>query len=324
MEIITKVLRELLKANDYVTGSELAARLGTSKPTLHRAIDYLRKVGYVIESHPRRGYRILLTDDLAEAGAHLKDLGTRVKFSVHYISSCTSTQDIAEALAREGASEGTVVIAESMTSGRGRLGRKWVAGKGGLWMTVLLRPPTIVNLQLLSLCAGVAVAKAVADLYGIKAELKWPNDVIIGSRKLCGILSEGRAEADRVHYVLIGIGINVNNDLPEHLKATAVTLKELVGHPVPRTPLLRAVLKNLDIGYELLVSGEGVKVVKLWKNYSGTLGNYVKVITSEKVIEGYAADVDADGALIVEVGGGRREVIYSGDVVHLRRRDLSA
>jgi len=320
LEIAAKVLKELLKVNDYVSGSELAARLGTSKPSLHRAIEYLRRIGYVIESHPRRGYRLILTDDLAEAGAYLKDLSTRVRFSVHYIKSCTSTQDVAEALAREGASEGTVVIAESMTFGRGRLGRKWLAGEGGLWLTVLLRPPALVNLQLLSLCAGVAVAKAVADLYGIRAELKWPNDVIVDDRKLCGILAEGRAEADRVHYVLVGIGINVNNDLPEYLKATAVALKELIGHPVPRIPLLRAVLKNFDLGYELLIGGESAKVVGLWKKYSSTLGKYVRVVTPEGIIEGYAADVAADGALMVDVGRGRREVIYSGDVVHLRTK----
>ena len=318
MEVSAKVLKVLLKRGGYVSGSELAAELGISKPTIHRAIEYLRGLGYVIESHPKKGYRLVLTDDLAEAGAYLRDLGTRLRYSIHYIKSCTSTQDVAEALAREGAAEGTVVIAESMTSGRGRLGKKWVAGEGGLWITVLLRPPALMNLQLLSLCAGIAVARAVNDLYAVSARLKWPNDVIVNGRKLCGILIEGRAEADRVHYILVGLGINVNNELPEDLRATAVALKDLVGHPVPRIPLLKAVLKNFDLSYSLLLKGEHVKVVELWKKFSSTLGKYVKVVTPSKVVEGYAVDVASDGALVVESSEGKREVIYSGDVIHLR------
>ncbi len=318
MEVSAKVLKVLLEKGGYVSGSELAAELGISKPTLHRIIEYLKRLGYVIESHPRKGYRLVLTDDLAEAGTYLRDLSTKLRYSIHYIKSCISTQDIAEALAREGATEGTVVIAESMTSGRGRLGRSWHAGQGGLWLTILLRPPALMNLQLLSLCAGVAVARAVNDLYGVGARLKWPNDVVVNDRKLCGILIEGRAEADKVHYVLVGIGINVNNELPEDLRTTAVTLRDLVGYPIPRIPLLKAVLRNFDYSYNLLLGGKHTEVIEMWKKLSNTLGRYVKVIAPDKIIEGYATDVTSDGALVIETAEGERKIVYSGDVIHLR------
>ena len=324
MSLELEVLKILIDRHDYVSGSEIARNLGVSRSTIHKLIDSLRSKGFIIEAHPKYGYRLVDIDDLSKVSDYVKDLSTNLKFTTYFIEQCTSTQDVAESLASQGAPEGLVVISNTMIMGRGRLGRRWYASQGGLWFTIILRPTKVRSLHLLNLVAGIAIVKALKNILNMDTYLKWPNDVLYNDKKLCGILVEVRAEADVIRYVLLGIGINVNNDLPEHLKATAVTLKELLGHPVPRIPLLRAVLKNLDMGYELLVIGEGVKVVKLWKNYSGTLGKYVKVITSEGAIEGYAVDVDVDGALIVEVGGGRREVVYSGDVIHLKRRDLSA
>lgn len=314
------VLTLLLRAGgDFVSGAEIANAVGVSRPTIHRVVEELRERGYLIESHPRRGYRLVLEDDLSAANYYIKSLltNTPIRYSVHYVEKCRSTQDIAEALAREGAEEGLVVVAEEMSSGRGRLGRTWVASRGGLWFTILLRPSAMKALQLISLGAGVAVTEALRELHGVEATLKWPNDVLIDNRKLCGILVEGRMEADRVHYVLVGVGINVNNDLPENLKASAIALKELVGRPVPRVPLLGATLTKFASIYNALRHGKRSLVISRWKKLSSTLGKFVKVVTPNEVIEGLAIDINEDGSLIVKAGKCLRSV-YAGDVIHLR------
>jgi len=314
------VLALLLRAGgDFVSGAEIANAVGVSRPTIHRVVEELRGRGYLIESHPRRGYRLVLEDDLSTANYYIKSLvtDTPIRYSVHYVEKCRSTQDVAEALAREGAGEGLVVVAEEMSGGRGRLGRKWVAGKGGLWFTILLKPPTVEGLQLISLGAGVAVAEALRELHGVEATLKWPNDVLVDDKKLCGILVEGRMEADRVHYVLVGVGINVNNDIPEELRDTAVSLKELLGVLVPRVPLLAATLVKFAGIYALLRQGRHGEVLLRWKKLSSTLGRNIRVITHDEVIEGKAIDVGIDGSLVVEVRGTLRKV-YAGDVIHLR------
>ncbi len=314
------VLALLLRAGgDFVSGAEIANAVGVSRPTVHRVVEELRGRGYLIESHPRRGYRLVLEDDLSTANYYIKSLltNTPIRYSVHYVEKCRSTQDIAEALAREGAEEGLVVVAEEMSGGRGRLGRRWAASRGGLWFTILLRPPTVEGLQLISLGAGVAVAEALRELHGVEVALKWPNDVLVDSRKLCGILVEGRMEADRIHYVLVGIGINVNNDIPEDLRGSAVSLKELLEALVPRVPLLAAVLVKFAGIYALLRQGECEEVLLRWKRLSSTLGKDVRVVMHDEVIEGKAIDVDVDGSLMVEVHGTLRKV-YAGDVIHLR------
>jgi len=318
-EVGKAVLTLLLKAGgDFVSGAEIANAVGVSRPTVHRAVEELRERGYLIESHPRRGYRIILEDDLSTANYYVKSLlaNVPIRYTVHYVEKCRSTQDVAEALAREGADEGLVVVAEEMSDGRGRLGRRWVAGKGGLWFTILLRPPAVEGLQLISLGAGVAVAEALRELHGVRALLKWPNDVLVNGRKLCGVLIEGRMEADRVHYVLVGVGINVNNDVPEDLRSYAVTLKELLGTPVPRVPLLAAVLVKFAGIYALIKQGRYGEVLRVWRKLSSTLGRNVRVIMYGDVIEGRAVDVDADGSLIIEARGALRKV-YAGDVIHL-------
>ncbi len=313
------VLALLLRAGgDFVSGAEIANAVGVSRPTIHRVVEGLRSRGYLIESHPRRGYRLVLEDDLSTANYYIKSLltNTPISYSVHYVEKCRSTQDVAEALAKEGAGEGLVVVAEEMSHGRGRLGRGWVASKGGLWFTILLRPPAVGGLQLISLGAGVAVAEALRELHGVKASLKWPNDVLVGDRKLCGILVEGRMEADRVHYMLVGVGINVNNEIPRHLRSRATSLKEVLGTPVPRIPILAAVLTKFAGVYASLKRGKRKEVLLKWKELSSTLGKDVKVITPEEVIEGRAVDVGDDGSLIIKTGGAFRKV-YAGDVIHL-------
>ncbi|ABL78885.1 biotin--[acetyl-CoA-carboxylase] ligase [Thermofilum pendens] len=318
-ELRRRVLEVLARRGGYVRGGELAEKLGVSKVAIHRAIVGLRKMGYVVESHPRRGYRLVSSDNLADANAVVAGAGRTLRYTAYYVKTCGSTQDVADALASQGAEEGTVVVAESMTSGRGRLGRRWFAGPGGLWFTVILRPQQMKHLQLLSLAAGLSVAKSVRGLYGIDARLKWPNDVVVGERKLCGILVEGKAEADALKYLLLGVGVNVNNEVPEGLEGVATSIKEILGHPVPRLPLLKAILAGLDGYYAALKRGEPGRVVEEWKTLSSTLGRRVRVsIVGGGVVEGVAVDVTSRGELVVQKDTGGRVTVDAGDVEHLR------
>ncbi len=319
----TEVLKEVLKylearKGSYVSGSELAQVLGVARSTINKYVLRLKELGYVIETHPRFGYRLVDADDLSVVNTYLRDLRTDLSFKVVYFKKCGSTQDIAEELANQGVEEGLVVLAEELTSGRGRLGRRWVAKEGGLYFTVVLRPKYIRGLQLLSFVAGVAVAKALRDLLNVEVRLKWPNDVILNGKKVAGILIEAKAEADKVKYVLVGVGVNVNNELPNELRESAITLKEFLGKPVNRVPILRAFLINLDTLYKHLKIGNYDKVIESWKSLNDTLGKHVRAVTVDgEEILGRAVDVDLNGSLIIETNRGRIK-LEAGDVYHIR------
>jgi BirA family biotin operon repressor/biotin-[acetyl-CoA-carboxylase] ligase len=234
-----------------------------------------------------------------------------------------STNTTLRELARGGEPEGTVVVAEEQRAGRGRLGRGWSSPKGGLWFSVLLRPPVPPQeAQVLPLLAGVAVVEALGRHLGIRARLKWPNDVLVQGKKLCGILSESRSDG-RLEYVILGIGINANflvSALPEELRRTAITVREVLQRPVDRMALLRAILNELDAGYRGFCAGRSADIVAGWKRLSETLGRTVRVETATGVLVGVAEDVDGRGALVVRTPDGTATV-SSGDCVHLEQSD---
>ncbi|MEM4900172.1 MAG: biotin--[acetyl-CoA-carboxylase] ligase [Thermofilum sp.] len=309
-----KLLEQLAVSTGHIPAEKLAEDLGVPRAVVERLAEELRGEGYPVESSPELGYRLAVGDNLEEAGRYAGALDTSMAFSVHFLEACTSTQDVAAALARRGAPEGTLVVAEEQTRGRGRLGRAWTSLRGGLWFTLVLRPPELSAAHLLSLALGVAVARAVRA-YGVDARLKWPNDVLAEGRKLAGILVEGESGGG-AHFLLAGIGVNVNNELPPELSTSATSLRELLGRPVPRVPLLLRILREVDRIYSKLREEPG-GVLSEWKKLSSTLGRRVRVITLNGVHEGLAVDVDDNGGLVVEVEG-RRATFYAGDVVHLR------
>lgn len=269
-------------------------------------------LGCMLNAHKQR----LTPDGLADAGEHASRLNTRLRYRVYYVEKCSSTQDLARELAEGGAAEGTVVVAEEQERGRGRLGRSWFSGKGGLWFTVILRPgQRLVNL--LSLAVGVSVARALRSI-GLPARLKWPNDVVIEGKKVGGILVEAFSGSGEEITALVGIGLNVNNDLPEELAETSASLKGILGRKLPRLPLLMHLLEEVDGVYTLLVEGRGKQVIDEWKSFSDTLGKAVKVVTQEGVFTGVAVDVGPLGELYLKTGSGEVKAFYSGDVIHLR------
>ncbi len=256
-----------------------------------------------------------MIEDFSDLQTYLSMVGSKLRYVVYYVRNCSSTQDLAMELFGQGYGEGLVVVADEMSSGRGRLGRSWLATSGGLWFTLVLTPPKPTNLQVLSLGIGSSVAKTLRELYEIKAVVKWPNDVLVSGRKIAGILIEGRRNHKTALFV--GVGINVNNEIPSELRGRAVSIKEVLKRQVHRTPLLVKILQEIEGTYLKLLNGETDKILEEWRGLTETLGRRVKVITEKEVVEGVAVDVASDGSLIVEDLAGVKHLIYVGDVIHL-------
>lgn len=223
--------------------------------------------------------------------------------------------DIARELARKGVKEGTLVIAERQTIGRGRLSRAWQSPQGGIYFTIILKP-AISPLQAprINLMASVAVANTIRKLFGLNAELKWPNDVLINGKKVCGILAEMDAETDTVNFVNVGIGINANSSISQ-LEHTATSLKEELGREISRKEFLRSLVKEINEQYALLTRTE---LLEEWKNLSVTLNKWVRVMSLGETMEGQAIDIDASGALLIRDKDGLVRAALAGDCIHLR------
>jgi BirA family biotin operon repressor/biotin-[acetyl-CoA-carboxylase] ligase len=238
----------------------------------------------------------------------------------HFLESCASTNDVAAALARDGASEGTTVVADMQTGGRGRLGRVWHSPPGAnLYLSVVLRPPGPPwSFPPLTLLAGAAVARALVAL-GASPTLKWPNDVLLpspgGLRKACGVLTEMASERDRIRHVVVGIGINVNgSDFPPELAGRASSLEAHLGRRVDRGVLLAAVLDALEPAYDRLVREGSAVALDAWRPF-GQLGHRCVVDRDGVRIEGVAVDLDPQGALLLRDQAGEIHRVLSGEIV---------
>lgn len=228
-----------------------------------------------------------------------------------------STQNSLRRIAEGGEREGTIVIAMEQTHGKGRLGREWLSPKGGLWFSLLLRPklpPT--ELHKLTLLFGLAVAKSFERL-GLDPHLRWPNDVLIGGSKVCGILMEVSAEPERINYVLVGIGVNANFSAPllgGDLSERSATLMDALGRKVDRTLLLASILGESERLYDEAISGGFEVIIREWKERSCTIGSRVTVTSSGKPLKGVAEDLDQNGFLAVKLADGSLISVSSGDV----------
>jgi biotin-[acetyl-CoA-carboxylase] ligase BirA-like protein len=216
-----------------------------------------------------------------------------------------STNEWAKELARLGACEGTVVLAETQTAGHGRLGREWHSPVGGLWFSVILRPQfKPAESARLVFAAGLAVAETLREQYGLKVETNWPNDVLVDGRKICGVLTEMNSVGGKVNFVVVGVGVNVNFDVgkvfPEELQETATSLKKECGEQVSLDELLRVLLVKLEKTYELFTTGGFLPVLAEWRKYARFLGSQVEVSTDDGRLQGVALDVDEEGALLLK------------------------
>ncbi len=233
--------------------------------------------------------------------------------------SADSTMDIAQRLAAGGEPEGSVVVAEGQSRGRGRLGRGWLSPKGkGIYASVILRPPlSLAHLPRITLMAAVAVARAVWNQTGLEAGIKWPNDLMIRGRKMAGILTEMSGELNRVNFVVLGIGLNVNSS-KKQLPAHATSLAEECGGRVDRLALARALFTELDQVYEEFLTAGFDPILKAWRQRAFFLGHRVRVMAEGRVVDGQAVDVDPSGALLVRTDTGIVESVAAGEVLVVR------
>jgi BirA family transcriptional regulator, biotin operon repressor / biotin---[acetyl-CoA-carboxylase] ligase len=256
---------------------------------------------------------------------HADDLGWRVADNktvgrdIRVFEQTTSTNDVIEKLARDGAKEGAVVFAESQTQGRGRLGRAWMSPpRKGLWFSVLLRPNLSPQAATqLTVASATALRNAIEAQTGLTTEIKWPNDILISGKKVAGILTELSAELDRIKYVLVGIGVDVNltvSDFSPELRAQATSLRIELGKPVVRIELAAAILRELDREYARILAGEFAAVADEWEKHCTTLGQRLVIHQGDRLISGRAESLGEDGALLIRTEHGHLERIVGGDV----------
>jgi len=304
-----KILKFLKENPKYVSGEFLSKKLGISRVSVWKHIRNLQQDGYIIDAS-QKGYRLISSPDLL---LPYEFPGWEEK--IFHFNELDSTMNIARKMAKEGAKEWTIIIAETQTQGKGRLGRKWLSSKGGIYFTVILRPKiTPLYAPRINLMASIAVARTIRKLFNLKAELKWPNDVLLNGKKICGILAEMDAEIDKINYVNLGIGINVNNIISKQ-EETAISLKEILGKEVDRKSFFYSLLKELKETQALLNKAD---LLEEWKRLSATLNKIVKVITINGEIIGKAIDIDAYGALLIKTSEGSLKSIFAGDCIHLR------
>lgn len=316
-----KILSALRDHADGVSGAQLAEQLGISRAAVWARIEELRSLGYEIEAGPHLGYRLVSAPDALHADDLLARLGkTRViGRDIRVFERTTSTNDVIEKLARDGVKEGVVVFAESQTGGRGRLGRKWISPeRKGLWFSILLRPDLRPQeTTQLTVASATALRRAIQSETGLNPEIKWPNDILLGGKKVAGILTELSAELDRVKHVILGIGVDVNlaaGEFPPELRRLATSLKIESGKPVDRAGLAAAVLRELDLDYARICAGKFTAVADEWEAHCATIGQDVTVQIGGRKIRGRAESLDDDGALLVRTEHGHLERITGGDV----------
>ena len=322
MTIDTFILTALRSpSGTSISGGEIAQKLGVTRAAVWARVRELRALGYEIEASPHEGYRLLNSPDVLLGD----DLMSRLKGDpligrdIRVFQETTSTSDVIERLAADGVREGVVVFAESQSMGRGRLGREWISPAGkGIWFSVLLRPNLRpIEATQLTVAAATAVARAIESETRLMPQVKWPNDILLGSRKVAGILTELSAEVDRVKHLILGVGLDANfeeADFPERVRATATSLRMELGHPVDRAGLAVAMLTELERDYARIRSGRFDSIATEWEALCTTLGRQVSVRVGDRVLHGRAESLASDGALLLRTQHGHLERITGGDV----------
>lgn len=261
-------------------------------------------------------------EDLLTAEKIRTRLTTRIMgVEIHAFRQTRSTNDLAFSLAEQGAAEGTLVIAESQKKGRGRFGRPWISPAGGLWFSLILRPYLFPSLApRITITASLAVASAIRQITSLPALIRWPNDILIGERKVSGILTEMNAETEVIKFVILGIGVNLNlvsTDFPPEIRNMATSIRQELGYSLFRVDFLVNLLEKIEKYYLELKAGRFFSILQEWCRFSATLGRQVKVNTPEGPFEGHALNIDDDGALVLRLDSGFLKRILTGDVTFI-------
>jgi BirA family transcriptional regulator, biotin operon repressor / biotin---[acetyl-CoA-carboxylase] ligase len=305
-EMKREILALLQKTDQALSGQMLSAQLGISRVAVWKHVHQMQNAGVQIDS-TAKGYRLISVPDTPWPWL-LGERGERV----HFFPELPSTMTKAMEMARRGCPAFTVVVAERQEQGRGRLDRRWQSAPGGLYFTIVLRPEiALASIARVHLAAALDMAVTLKNCFGIEAGVKWPNDVLVGERKIAGILSQMEAEPDRIAFINVGIGINVNNPPPK--ETAAVSIQQLIGRPASRILLLCDFLERFE---RRIHSGLSTEVASEWKRLSMTLGREVCIQTTRETVHGRAVDLDPDGALIVQAPCGELRSVIHGDCFH--------
>ncbi|WP_027417521.1 biotin--[acetyl-CoA-carboxylase] ligase [Aneurinibacillus terranovensis] len=321
MNIREGMLQLLKEAGDnFISGEEISKRLGVSRTAIWKHIEELREEGYVFEAVRRSGYRLLATPDVTSAEEIKLGLTTKTfGCAVHHFAVVDSTQNKCQDLAKQGAPEGTLVVADQQIGGKGRLGRVWYSPAGkNISMSLLLRPTLeLQECPQITLLAAVAIVETMRDICGVEASIKWPNDILVNGKKVCGILTELNAEAERINWLIIGMGINVNTleeDFPPEILEIATSLAIEKKRQFRRAEIIQGILKRLEELYLLYIDEGFAPIKKRWELYAVTIGKRVTIRTLHGSLTGYAEGIDETGVLLVRRDNGSLNKVYSADV----------
>jgi BirA family transcriptional regulator, biotin operon repressor / biotin---[acetyl-CoA-carboxylase] ligase len=319
---LKKEILKLLKDNaeSFVSGQDISEKLGVTRAAIWKYMNQLKEDGYEIESQSKKGYKIISSPDILTYEEIEPYLNTSyIGRNIIHFDSIDSTNTKAKQLADTVEADGTIVVSEEQTSGRGRLGRSWVSPKHkGVWMSIILKPDlSPMEAVKLTQIAAAAAVEASSEL-GIKTYVKWPNDIVMNHKKVCGILTEMSAELTRINYVVVGIGINVNiedTDFPEDIKEIATSLKIETKTSVNRQELVARILNHFERLYLKFVKENDIKTsLDICRKNSALLGRDIMIIKKDGNVEAKALDIDEEGRLLVQYTDGKQEYVISGEV----------
>lgn len=315
-----RLIQLLSENNDsYISGQLLSEQLNISRNAVWKHMNELKKDGYDIEGKAKLGYKILsypnkISENTISWGLHTEWLGRKI---VHY-ETTTSTQRIAHDLALNGAKHGTIVIADEQTEGKGRVGRHWQSEAGkGIWMSIILRPNILPYLApQLTLLTATVLAEVLDELSDITPQIKWPNDILIDGKKMSGILTEMQAEQDKISYVIVGIGMNINQDpsaFLEEVAERATSLKIKTRQTWDMVRLIQQILQKFEMKYDQFIN-RGFEEVKVkWESYGFRMNERLSIKTGKETWTGIFSGIAEDGALLIEKNN-KIEKIYSGEI----------
>ena len=320
MKADQKTLLPLLKNTDVpISGESIARELNISRAAVWKRIEKLRKEGFKIDAHPKSGYLLTASPDkliLEEIENELQE--TIFSGKLVFYKKIESTNLTAKRLAVDGALEGTVVITEEQTMGRGRLNRKWVSPpERNILFSIIFRPKFLFSqLFSLTMLTSLSIVKAIEKITGLNPMIKWPNDIYVGKLKAGGILTEFNGEQDQINFVVVGVGLNVNFDpsFSDEIQNIATSLSKELGEKISRIKLLCAILKEIEKYYSLIYKNKLHQIHQEWNNYSLVTGKPVTITSFNSTENGIAESVDADGSLIFRDLDGKRKKIICGDV----------
>ncbi|HMK61605.1 MAG TPA: biotin--[acetyl-CoA-carboxylase] ligase [Dissulfurispiraceae bacterium] len=322
-EDIVQLLKE---SGGFLSGSGIASTLGVTRAAVWKTIVQLRKGGYLIDSFPAKGYCLLKSPDFCiQELRRTVPSGNIIGREIFFFESTTSTNALGMELASNGCQEGTVVMADTQTGGKGRLGRCWMSPPGkNIYMSIVLRPSfSPRDATSLTLMSAVSCVSAIRRVTSVPATIKWPNDIMVKQLKLGGILTEIKADIDSIAYAVVGIGINVNlspSEIPDDIRLIATSVMDQSGGLTSRTELAAAILEEIDKWYSRLVAKGKQAIIDEWISFSSTIGERVIVSTGSTILEGLAETVDDDGLLILKLDDGRYSKISAGDVKFARTK----